>query len=101
MPIIKFVSQSKMFGDSANDHFVIVFNIHVAKSKNIPALFPDKRLPFKIGIRCLIVIAAVNFNDEFCADAGEIRKVWPDGMLATKLQAANLLGARSTPQKTF
>ncbi len=90
-----------MFGDSANDHFVIVFKIHVAKTKNLPALFPDNRLPFKIGIRCLIVIAAVNFNDEFCADAGEIRKVWPDGMLATKLQAANLLGALSTPKKTF
>ena len=90
-----------MFGDSASDHFVIVFNVHVAKSKNVLAIFPDKRLPFKIGVRCLIVIAAVNFNDEFCADTCEIREVWPDGMLATKLQAANLLGAQATPQKTF
>ena len=89
--------------DLVHDAVDILVDQMVCEAHHIPAAITQKILSSAIVCALLSrpMRRAVDLHDEQSSDVREIRDVWPDGVLATKLEAMNIGLAQSRPQNHF
>ena len=76
--------------DLYGHRFDIAFDIFVGKSNHFPTLIRQVRFAGKILGSDRIVVTAVDLNSQKSRNAGEIGEKRSDGVLSSKLQAAQL-----------
>ena len=81
--------------------FHIVKHVLICKPQHAPPFVFKERLPRAIGRFNTLVVAAVDLDDALQFRASKIREERPDGMLPSKLQAADPFCTEHLPEKRF
>ena len=82
-------------GDGVN----VLLDLFICESNHGPTEFPQLVFSINILLPRLIVVAAVNLDDQLLADACEVGDASCDGMLTAELQIAQLSVSQHTPQE--
>jgi hypothetical protein len=90
--------QPQKLSDGNCDGLNVLQHILIRESKNLPALLFEESLPgYVIGV-LVVVISAINFDNEFLFDAREVGKEWFHWELPTKFQSAQAFGPHDVPE---
>src|SRR5678815_3462874 len=73
------------------DTFGILNGFARAQANHTPPRLLHEIRSTRIGFTLQCVMLAVDFNDQFPCDAGEVRKVRSDRMLTSELQSADAM----------
>ena len=71
----------------------------IAEADHCPAIRFDLSLPFLVVFINVVVVPAIDFDDQLLIDAGKVRDEWRNGKLASELEVAQAAGSESTPEE--
>ena len=75
-------------------------HVVVPEADHAPALRSEIVVSLPVALR-FCMLPAIDLDDDLSVDAGEVRNIWRDRMLATETPSAELVVAQACPQSTF
>ncbi|QDV63667.1 hypothetical protein Mal65_28130 [Crateriforma conspicua] len=100
-PLLKVVRDPQETRERTTNSLSVLFDLLVGEPNDPPTQTFDSFLPLQVGFGILIVIPAVDLNDELLGDTGEVRDIRANRVLALELRSAQLLATVQTPQQTL